>query len=405
MAHTREHKEQIQTAPGFVEQLRDAISRRAASFGQQQEEGISAFQRGDPGMFPGTFNPGGGEEVVQGAASDLTAQLTRAIGGGPKEEQASRLLPMLIPFVAPGIIRNLPKKMIFSDATQRLRFREMVNLKKSINKESSDIGKAIVNSANESPELFNIATKRGTFKRGGVLGTSGGISPLGVPAKFSPRGPGEEAVTTLTSDLLQGRPIRGIESGKPIFYSAGDTFIHEVTHELTRPLIQRYMKSGSPSQRALRAAINELDSFPHAIVTNTTAQNGLAAGVSEAFARIADKANIVGKQISAGKIITAGEFKLYSFAKDLNRQANKAGGIKPPKFFEGTISVVGKNGDTIKISPDGFSVVLVKPTVQSAPKSLGDENKVRVILDRMKDKDRFIQETNTAVDKFLKESK
>jgi len=393
MAHTREHEEQIQTAPSLVKQLVKAFTDAPERFNKLQQQGglfpqkplgdavglpqssgadpgrvINTILNADEAFVGNTVSDLAGAlfktRLPEGRAKSLVNRAVRAIGNFAGAEDAVGL------GVAGGVIRNLPKKQVFNEASQSLKFREMVNLKKSINESGSDIGRALVKSANDSPKIHNVATKREHFQEGGVLGTSGSIQPSGVPGKFAPRAATDQAVTTLTSDLLHGKPIKGVESGKPIFYNAGDTFFHEVAHETTLPLIPRYMVFGSPESRLIREVINELDSFPRAIIDQTVAQKGLAGGVSEAFARIADQANIVGFQIEAGKAITRGDFKVYSFFKDLNRQANIANGVAPPKFFVGRIQIKDKTGRIVTVGPDGFTLTTKAPVTARTQKTI-----------------------------------
>ena len=374
MAHTRVHKEQIQTAPSFVEQLRDAISRRAASFGQQQEEGISAFQRGDPGMFPGTFNPGGGEEFLEGSAGDLLSGLTRAIGGGEQEQQASRLLPMLVPFIAPGIIKT------------NLKLRDFLNLQKSRKAIEGPIGKRVTKIGKEMAQTINISKSKLDPNLAGFTRTVRKGQP-GVPTQqgcfvdgaFSNPAHFDFDIV-INAERFNGGPLEDLVKRQiPI----GGTQLHESFHDMTAPLISVYGEN-----LALQASLSEAAKALPLQIQDLIAKapGGKLGRITEKFARIMDMGNTVSAKAATGVVITRAERQVLQMADELVTKAARVQGVDVSD-----IKVLGLESSSLLTT--------------RAHRSVGNESKVRAILTRMDDKDRFIDETNKAVDKFLKESK
>ncbi len=177
--------------------------------------------------------------------------------------------------------------------------------------------------------------------------------------------------------LWRGKTIKGFESGQPVFYSAGDTAIHEFAHafsdNMTHAFVGDAAKLGS-----LRAVTRNLPSWPRQAITSA-GPIGSKGNISESFARIVDESMIISRRLKKGEIIPQQDWEIYQYGRDFLKEMNKSTGANVDlKFMTGNVKVrhngkifeldnTGKTLREIKVTTANAGPIAARPTTQAPP--------------------------------------
>ena len=409
MAHTREHKEQIQTAPSFVDQLVRAFTDAPERFSKLQEQPGLFTQKpqrtvagipqsiGDPGRVANTVL-NADEAFAGNTVSDLLGALISApsminpSGGG--NEMLERVVRGLGNFA--GIEDLAPGAGAVGGVIKtNMRLREFLKLQKSRKAVEGPIGRRVTTIGQKMKQTINIKKEGMSDRLGGFTRT---VNKQGRPSEsfFGDVALQNPAHFDFDVVLNAFDARRGGNPGMPPTQKAiGAVQLHEKFHAISAPLVQDYFNS-KPLLDELENSIKALPLTIQKLINK--APGGKAGRISEAFSRIMDAGNVASSLVETGELISRTDRRILKAATELTDKAAKAQGVG--------ISKIKVEGLERRSTPEQLerSHAIDRILPDPSTSSVGNEAKVKTILVQMDEKDRFIKETNKAVDKFLRKS-